>query len=190
MKILNLCFLILFSISLSSCGGGGGTTTGNPVTVNMEDKQPFAWLKKSLDALISPARAATSNIKFCFKRLRFKPDSVTNGSNFDLFLGQVDIDPSGTNLLTVSVPSGVYQRIEFDLDKECDGVLNKPSVSFTNNNGSFSTLDHTTIKFDGNFVVDGSETITLNIDALIDNLELVNGDTQIKTALESATGDF
>lgn len=185
-----IILLIMMTLLLSGCGGGGGTTTGNPVVVKMEDSQPFAWIKKAFDALITPAYASTSNVKFCFKRLRFKPDSSTAGSNFDLILGQVDINPAGTNLITVSVPSGVYQRIEFDLDKECDGVANKPSVSFTNNNGSFSTLDHTTIKFDGNFVVDGSETVTLNIDALLDNLELVTNDSQIKTALENATGDF
>lgn len=190
MKMINV---LLFTFLLFIGGCGPGTTTGNPlapVEVRMEDRQPFAWIKKGWDALIPPAHAVVSNVKFCFKRLRFKPDSITNGSNFDLILGEVNINPSGTNLITVSIPQGTYQRIEFDLEKECDGTLSKPSVTFTNNNGTFSTLDHTTIKFDGNYVVSAAGTLTLNIDALLDALDLVNNSGQIKTSLEGAPGDF
>jgi len=161
-----------------------------PVELRMEDVQPFAWIKKGLDALISPAYSAVNNVKFCFKRLRFKPDSVTAGSNFDLVLGEVDINPAGTNLLTVSVPKGTYSRIEFDLDKECDGTPGKPSISLSNNNGNFSTLDHTTIKFDGSYEVTAAGTLTLNIDPLLDAMELVTADNQIKPDLEAAPGDF
>lgn len=186
---LNLLLIFLILFSFSGCGPGG-TGTGNPVTVRMIDNQPFAWLKKSFDTVLPSANAAVGNVKFCFKRLRFKPDSSTNGSNFDLAIGEVDIDPNGTNLLTLKVPSGTYQRIEFDLENECDGITGKPSVSFINNNGSFSTTDRMTIKFEGIFVVDGTETLDLNIDALLDNLELVNNNNQIKINLESATGDF
>lgn len=187
----NIFCTILLAL-LYSCGG---TTTGNPVAkkqvdLRMEDQQPFAWIKKSWDLLIPPAYANVSNVKFCFKRLRFKPDSSTNGSNYDLFLGEVTIDPTGTNLLTVSVPEGTYQRVEFDLEKECDGTASKPSVSFTNGSGPFSTIDNMTIKFDGNFVLTGDSTLTLNIDALLDVLDLVTNDNQIKTSLEAAPGDF
>lgn len=190
MIVINILIVVL---TLLMTGCGGGTTTGNPVapvTVRMEDQQPFAWIQKSWDAIIPPAHAAVSTVTFCFKRLRFKPDSITNGSNFDLVLGEVIVNPSGTNLLTISVPQGTYQRIEFDLDKECDGTLSKPSVAFTNNNGTFSTLDHTTIKFDGIYVVSAAGTLTLNIDPLFDALELVNNNNQIKTTLESAPGNF
>lgn len=190
MIVINIIIIVL---TLLMYGCGGGTTTGNPVapvTVRMEDRQPFAWVQKAWDVVIPPARAAVSSVKFCFKRLRFKPDSITNGSNFDLVLGEVVINPAGTNLLTVSVPQGTYTRIEFDLEKECDGTLGKPSVLFTNNTGTFSTLDHTTIKFNGNYVVSAEGTLTLNIDSLFDALELVTNNTQIKTTLEAAPGDF
>lgn len=190
MTMINIIIIVL---TLLMYGCGGGTTTGNPVapvTVRMEDQQPFAWVQRVWDAVIPPAHAAVSSVTFCFKRLRFKPDEFTNGSDFELALGEVVINPAGTNLITISVPQGTYQRIEFDLEKECDGTLAKPSVSFTNNVGSFSTLEHTTIKFNGSYVVSAQGTLTLNIDSLFDALDLVTNDSQIKTALESAPGDF
>jgi hypothetical protein len=186
MKIFALLILLLFQ----SCGGG--TTTGNPVSpiqLRMQDRQPFALIKRSWDLLIAPAHAAATGVKFCFKRLRFKPDAVTNGSNFDLAIGEVDIIPGGFNLLTVSLPHGTYERVEFDLEKECDGTLLKPSVSFTNG-AAFSSQDHITIKFEGTYVVGASGTLTLDIDPLFDALDLVASDNDIKPLLEAATGDF
>ncbi|MFP5386922.1 MAG: hypothetical protein ACLGHN_12635 [Bacteriovoracia bacterium] len=188
MKILILSSLIF----LSSCGGG--TTTGNPVqrtvSIRMEDQQPLAWIKNLSDSIIPSAYAAVSNISFCFKRLRFKPDSSTDGSNYDLVLGQVTINPAGTNLLSVSVPEGTYTRIEFDLENGCDGDMAKPSVVFTNNSGVRSTNDHTTIKFDGVYVVSADGTLDLDIDALIDAMDTITLDNQIKTTLENAPGSF
>lgn len=189
MKLISL--FILFTI-VSACGP---TTTGNPisrkqVTLRMEDQQPFAFLKKTSDWMIPEAKAAVSDTKFCFKRLRFKPDSTTNGSNFELLLGQVDIDPAGTNLLTVSVPEGTYERIEFDLEDDCNGTPGTPSVIFTNGNGTFNTTENMTIKFDGSYTVSAAGTLTLNIDALFDAMDLITANNQIKTSLENAPGDF
>lgn len=185
--------LFLFVLIMTVGGCGPGTTTGNPVTpveLRMVDKQPFAWLKNTLDALVPPAHAAVTNVKFCFKRLRLKPDSLTDGEDFELILGQIDIDPNGTTLLTVAVPPGIYQEIEFDLAKDCDGVPGKNSVSFTNNNGSFATVEDMTIEFDGVYTVSAAGTLTLNIDPLFDALELVTANNQIKPGLEDANGDF
>ncbi len=186
-------YLMMFIFIVSGCGPG--TSTGNPlepidVTVRLEDKQPFAWLKKTLDQIISPAYSATSNVKFCIKILKFKPDSFTAGFDFDLMIGQVDIDPNGTNLLTVAIPPGTYQQIDFELDKDCDGVLGKPSVSFSNNNGFFFTEESMTITFQGSYTATTAGTLTLNIDPLLDSLELVTMNDQIKPNLEAALGDF
>lgn len=186
--------LILLSLLFTLTACSGGSTTGNPVrrnvSVSMQDQQPFAWIQNISDAFINRAHANVSSISFCFKRLRFKPDASTSGSNFDLFIGQVAIDPNGTNLLTVSVPEGTYGRIEFDLEEACDGDPAKPSVSFTNDFGMRSTNDRMTIKFEGSYTVSADGTLNLDIDALIDNMELVNNDANIKSALESATGQY
>lgn len=184
MKILLLNLMLLI---LTSCGGG--STTGNPVTtVRMEDKQAFAiWNKLHI---IPEAKAATSNIKFCFKRLRFKPDSTTTGSQIDLVLGQVDIDPNGVNIVNVQIPAGTYRRIEFDLEGECDGTTDKPSVIFSNDNGTFSTTENMTIKFDGSYTISSTGTVTLDIDAINDAMDLINSNNQIKSSLENAIGNF
>lgn len=183
-------FPLLLLLFIQGCGGG--TTTGNPaspVELRMEDRQPFALIKRSWDLLIAPAHAAATGVKFCFKRLRFKPDSSTAGREFDLEIGEVAIDPGGFDLVTVNVPHGTYERIEFDLEKECDGTALKPSVSFTNG-AAYSTQDRMTIKFDGTYVVNGSGTLTLDIDPLFDALDQVANDNEIKTRLEAAIGDF
>lgn len=187
-----LLLILSLSVFLFSCGG---TTTGNPlsepVNVRMVDQQPFALLKRSWDLLFIPeAHAAATQVKFCFKRLRFKPDSSTSGSNYDLTLGEIELDPAGTNLVTVNVPRGIYGRIEFDLENECDGTPGKPSVSFVNGVTTYSTQDHITIKFEGTFEVSAASTVTLDVDLLLDALDGVTNDGDIKTSLEAVTGDF
>jgi hypothetical protein len=184
-------FHIGLLIFLTACNGG--TTTGNPVkTVNvrMEDKQPFAWIKKLSDSFIPSAYASVSSVTFCFKRMRFKPDSATNGSNFDLTVGEIVVDPNDTNIVTVGVPEGSYRRIEFDLEADCNGDETKPSVKFTNATGLKSTSQNMTIKFEGIFVVSADGTLNLDIDPLLDAMETVPDSNSIKSALEAATGQF
>lgn len=190
---MNKIFVVIFIFTVSGCGPG--TSTGNPlepvnVNLRLEDKQPFAWFQRALDQLISPAYSATSNVKFCFKIAKFKPDAASTGSDFELVVGQVNIDPNGTNLLTVAIPPGTYQQIDFELDKDCDGTIGKPSVSFTNNNGPFFTDESMTIKFQGIYTATAAGTLTLNLDPLLDSLELVTMNNQIKINMEAALGDF
>ena len=186
----SIFLLVLFS--LSSCGGG--TTTGNPVhTVNlkMQDRAPLAFLKKISDAILPSAYANISGISFCFKRLRFKPDESTNGTNYDLELGRVEIDAvNGTDLLTIVVPEGTYRRIEFDLEGGCDGDALKPSVTFLNGSTSYSTQDNMTIKFEGTYRVTSNGTLNLDIDALVDTMNTISDSNQIKSELENSTGQF
>lgn len=143
-----------------------------------------------MDLLIPPAYANLSGISFCFKRLRFNPSELVDGSEFVLELGQVAINPNGSNLLTLSVPEGTYERIEFDLEKECDGGVGKPSITFTNDFGVFSTDEHTTIKFNGTFIVSADSTVTLNIDSMLTVLEAITQSDQIQNNLEAIAGDF
>ncbi len=181
-------------ILVSCAGGGGGTTTGNPVkTVNvrMKDQQPFAWMKKISDSFISSAYANVGTVNLCFKRLRFKPveNDDSTAENIDLNLGLVTIDPIGTNIVSVSVPEGTYRRIEFDLERDCDGFPS-PSVSFTNGVTTYSTQDNIKIKFEGTLVVDADKTVTLDTDIILDALDNVTSDNQIKNTLEAVTGDY
>ncbi len=190
MKALILGSLLFL---VSCAGGGGGTTTGNPVkTVNvrMEDQQPFAWMKRISDSFIPSAYANVGSVDLCFKRLRFKPveNDDSTAENYDLDIGLVTIDPNGTNIMSVSVPEGTYRRIEFDLEGNCNG-LGAPSVSFLNG-ATYSTQDNIKIKFEGILVVDSDKTVTLNTDIILDALDNVTSDNQIKNTLEAVTGDY
>jgi len=188
-------FLLGSLLFLVSCaGGGGGTTTGNPVkTVNvrMEDQQPFAWMKRISDSFIPSAYANVGSVDLCFKRLRFKPveNDDSTAENYDLALGQVTIDPNGTNIVSVAVPEGTYRRIEFDLEANCNGLV-APSVLFENGVTTYSTQDNIKIKFEGILVVDGDKTVNLNTDVILDALGSVSSDGDIKNTLEAVTGDY
>lgn len=188
-------FMLALLLALVGCSGG--TTTGNPVNVNVRlvDEQPFAWWRPVRNTVLIPeAHAAASDIFFCFKRLRFKfDDSGSGGSgNIDLDLGRVAIDPNGTSLGSVSIPAGSYDRIEIDLENECDGVASRPSVEFTNLNAPFnySTEDRLTVKFDGSFTATDNATVDLNIDLLIDAMDTVTPADDIKDVLEAVSGDY
>lgn len=195
MKRPNLASLAL-AVALVSCSGG--TTTGNPITVQLRlvDQQPFAWWRPVRDTLLIPhARAAASNVFFCFKRLRFKADADDNSTtegNVDLEIGRVAIDPAGTNLVSLTVAAGRYERIEFDLEKECDGVSNRPSVEFTNTLAPFnhSTEDRMTIRFEGVFEATADTTLDLNVDLFFDKMDQINDGEDIKNEFELLSGDF
>lgn len=188
-------FLLMLLLNTWSCG----TSTGNParvsVAVRLVDQQPFAWWKPVQDKLLIPsARAAATNVFFCFKRLRFKFDSAgPDGSgNIDLNLGRVAIDPNGTSLGNLSIPAGVYRRIEIDLVKECDLTNGRPSVEFVNLNAPFnySSQDGMTIKFEGVFTASAGTSLDLNIDLLLDAMDTVTPADNIRDVLEAVTGDY
>ncbi len=193
MKLIINCLVL---ISLLGCSAGG-TTTGNPITVQLRlvDQQPFAWWSPITNQIIIPsAYAAVTNAYFCFKRLRFKTDSSdeTTDDNIDVNIGRVAIDPNGTNLVSVTIPSGVYRRIEFDLEEECNDVASTPSVEFTNGLAPFnhSTSDRMTIKFEGTFTATADTSLDLDIDAFFDTMDTINDGNDIKNQFEALSGDF
>ncbi len=191
-------YFFLSIVLTTFCGcSGGGTTTGNPirVSVRLVDQQPFAWWRPIKQTILLPeARAAVSDVFFCFKRLRFKLDenASSDDGNVDLDLGRMAIDPNGTSLGQVTIATGTYDRIEIDLEKECDDVNGRPSVEFTNGNAPFDyeTQDRITIKFDGQFTAQTGATIDLNIDLLLDEMDSILPSDNIKNELEAVTGDY
>jgi hypothetical protein len=189
-----ICYLIL--ISLLGCSAGG-TTTGNPITVQLRlvDQQPFAWWRPISNKILIPsAHAAVTNAFFCFKRLRFKTDSSdeTTDDNIDIDIGRMAIDPNGTNLATITIPSGVYRRIEFDLEEECNDIALTPSVEFTNSLAPFNhrTSDRMTIKFEGTFTATADTSLDLDIDVFFDTMDTINDGNDIKNLFEALSGDF
>lgn len=151
---------------------------------------------ESYDAAAKPTRTASSiqpmsvsSLKMCFKRLRFKQSATgLEEDNTDLLLGEITISPSGTEITSVEIPNGTYDRIEFDLDDTCPSGK---SIQIQNANGFFTTTDRTTIRFDGTFTVNEETTqLDLNIQAIITALNSVNANSQVRDRAESASGSF
>ncbi len=148
-----------------------------------------------LEFLIPSAYAALSNGKLCFKRLRFKTEGETTSSNpatdsdnIDFSPGEVSITATGTTLGEVTIPAGTYKRIEFDLEKDCPGSTSGNAVSLTNSNGSFSSQDGVTIKFEGTFeAAESGQKLTLGVQAIIDALNAVTTVAEVKSRLEAAS---
>lgn len=171
----------------ASFPGGCGTTTGNPqVKIQFASYTAASWFE-----LVPSAQAAVSSLTMCFKRLRFKTDSndtSTTSGNVDITPGEITISSTGTDLVTVSVPSETYRRVEFDLNSDC---ASGKSVQLTNGSGAFSTSDGMTIKFEGTFEAeDSEETLVLGLQAIVGQLDTVTASSQIRDKAEAASGGF
>lgn len=177
--------LLLTLLTLAACAPSSGTSTGNPmVDLKMNSyNSTLAVEKSTIDAL------SLNSLKFCFKRLRFKQTaSSATSENHNFYLGEVTISSLGTDLSAVSLPVGTYSRIEFDLDSSCPSGK---SIELTNSNGSFSTDQTITIRFDGTFVHSNlDETLNLNIQQIVSSLNTVTSNSDVRTKAEAANGDF
>jgi hypothetical protein len=196
MKTQKLLIVLFATTVFISCGKEEGSPIASgvkqPVTLSLGT---YATAKFSpLNFLISNAYAAVSDLKFCFKRLRFKKDVLDEtelDDNIDLELGNIAISNSGTILGQVSVPAGTYTRVEFDLEPSCDGV-EVNSVGLINGNGSFNSTSTIKVKFDGTFIVDGVETLELGVQNIMDAANAYDGlgGVTLKDALEAVSGNL
>ncbi|MCB0385332.1 MAG: hypothetical protein KDD43_08050 [Bdellovibrionales bacterium] len=191
--------LIIIFLSLLFIGCAGGTTSGNPVVeVNLDSYSPTPTAKPSLITQQGISPFAVNSIVMCFKRLRFKMENEsTNGDptqdedNIDLELGEVALSPSGTSLTNVSVPKGIYSRVEFDLEKDCSVGTSGNSLQVTNGSGLLTTEERITIKFEGIFTVDeSSEILNLGIQNIINALDTATSGVELKSKAEGASGSF
>jgi hypothetical protein len=192
-KLINFS-LILLMLTSSGCflfgDDDGGTTTGNPATIDVNlaayDNSFVSFIRK---LIIDDAQASISNLQFCFKRIRFKTTSNGIEYNYNYNIGQIEIQSSGTSLNDVTIQKGTYTRVEFDLEKNCDGTT-KPSVYLANGNGNFQTDDRITIKFDGSFTIDQT-SLSLFVTNFTNALKTFNQtNDDIKPTLEALSGSF
>jgi hypothetical protein len=187
-------FIALISLFALGCAQSGGTSTGNPlVDLKFDAFNASLAMKKATATDIGAL--SVSSLKFCFKRLRFKqsgdstnPDPTQDSDNQDFYLGEVTISSLGTNLSGVTLPAGTYERIEFDLEDSCPSGH---SVELTNGNGTFTTSDSITIRFDGSFTQTGADTtLGMDIQAIVSALNTVSNSSQIKNKAEGVDGSF
>lgn len=171
---------------VAGCTNSDGTSTGNPlVAVNFSSFNAL-----SVGKVVSQDVGAmtVSDLKMCFKRLRFKhSDASLTDDNTDLDLGEVTIVSTGQLITVAQVPEGTYSRVEFDLDPHC---ASGKSVQITNSNGTFTTNQTITIRFDGLVTISSAHTLDLNVQAIITALNNVAADADIKVQAESVGGSY
>lgn len=183
-KFWSVLLLLSALVLLNHCG----TQTGSGL-VAVE----FKSYNSSLIRLLNPPRA--TDIKLCFKRIRFKTEGESTSSNsendpdnIDFEIGEVTLTNSGTTLGNVNLASGTYKRVEFDLHKDC---ASGKSVSFTNSSNTYNTEDKITVKFEGTFNLSAAnQTLSLGLQNIIDALNGVTNSNAIKDAIENVSGDF
>jgi hypothetical protein len=186
-------FLTLLAfVAIAACNSGSKSSPVSssiqPVSVSM-GSYTTAGIFRNL--IIPEAYAAVSDLRFCFKRMRFKKD-ITDiddplvDENADLDLGEISISAAGTSLGVVNVPAGTYYRVEFDLEPACAAT----SANLSNDFGTYSSAETIKIKFDGVFTVNGSETLELGVQDILNAANAYNGVGSLKDALESVSGNL
>lgn len=189
--MIRLTLSLILLVSLYSCNSKDSslTTSGAKYPVNVS---LGSYTTAGFSQFIIPsAHAAVSDLRFCFKRLRFKKDvsDIDNpliDENIDLTLGEVNISSTGTTLALVNIPADTYYRVEFDLEPNCGGK----SLYLSNDFGVYSSTDSIKIRFDGVFVVDGSETLQLGVQDILNAANSYNGTIAIRDHMESVSGNF
>jgi hypothetical protein len=114
-------------------------------------------------------------------------DSSNDDDNIDFDLGEVVLNPSGTFLSEITIPEGVYKRIEFDLEGNC---ASGKSIELINDNGTFSSNDRITIKFSGLFEANQDAVLSLGIQNIMDQLNAHNGSVSLKDTAEEISGEL
>jgi len=181
---------LILLLSIYSCNSKDSSVLNGktyPVSISMGS---YTTAKFS-QFFIPSAHAAVSDLRVCFKRLRFKKDVTdiddpTVDENIDLTLGEVNISSGGTSLAVVNVPADTYYRIEFDLEPSCAGK----SMNLSNDFGVYSSAESLKIRFDGVFVVNGSETLQLGVQDILNAANSYNGTGSLKDHMEAVSGDF
>lgn len=197
LKKFNLVMVLMMSLIFIACEAPkssnlSSSSKKHPVSMSLSSYTVAKF--NAIDLLFPKAYAAISDLRFCFKRLRFKrdlPDGVeSTDDNIDIELGETSISASGIDLGTVSVPADTYKRIEFDLENDCVAGSTLNSVSLVNDFGTHNTTDRITIKFEGTFVVDGAESVVLDVQNIMDAANSYDGTGTLKDALEAVSGNL
>lgn len=202
MNKIQATFLICLIFTLG-CGSGSNnptsatSTSTTSTTVTLSFGSYTVAQNSIMDYLIPKAYAATfTTATFCLKRLRFKTDDEDSSSsedNIDFSPGVVTLSTSGSTIGVITLPTGTYKRIEFDMETDCmDTNPSQASVAFANEFGSYTSDDTITMKWRGTFVANEvAQSLTLNISNAINALTALDnpGNNDIKNTLEAAGSD-
>lgn len=188
----------VFTIN-SACTESGDLAT---VSLRLADSQQV--VKNNFLSLFFPnaIAAQAGDIVFCLERVRFKlPEDVANEipgqdedssedeieDSVDFELGEVVIDPQGTNLGDIQIPAGTYSEIEFDLDSNC---ASGKTIQITNSFGTFSTDEEVTIEFEGQFEVKDGVEFVLPLASIISVLDSFNPSSADQEVIDEELEDL
>lgn len=168
-----------------------GTTTGNPATVEVSFSEiTTRAFFRALDEL--EAAATITQMKLCFKNIRFKmmdddTDKPEDSGNLNFDLGLVTLSTDGGILTSLNVPIQNYKRVEFDLDNHCSSGK---SLEVTKSNGRTVSSDEAiTLKLDGDFSLQSySESLSLDISTIARSLTSVSEASEIKSKCSTNKG--
>jgi N-acetylneuraminic acid mutarotase len=173
-SLLTLASLVAFSnCSRVQTETLQGTTAGNPM------------VEFSFGSFESTGFSLTG----CFTELRLKSQG---SSLFDVSIpldsNLLTLNSAGTALYQAQVPNGIYSQVQIDLRPEC-GV--SESLRITNSSGTYSTAEKVQITFTGENSLQGNYfQVGLNVAVIIESLDQVSADTQLKLQAEAVAGDW
>lgn len=192
MKKLNQCAIGTVAIAAAILTGCAKPSQSGLHQIAVQFGSYTTAKHKLMRLFLPEANAAVSSLKLCFKRLRFKSaneatsaDPLADSDNIDFNLGEVNISSGSTALGIITLPEGNYTRLEFDLENSC---ASGKSIDLVNTNGSFSSTERITIKFEGNFTANADGTLTLGVQQILNALNSYNGAGSLRTAAESIGG--
>lgn len=158
----------------------GGTTTDNP--------KPTVTLQIGAFANIDSTDNAPPQIFLCISEIRFRKPA-DDGDDVRIELrGErkyVTLNPTGTDLGPIDVPSGNYGRIELRLSEACDGI----AAAVRNTHGDFSTDEDTDLRFSGSIANNGNlSRLVLNMDEMVRDLAEAQNANQLERILSESEG--
>ena len=176
-KSLIVLVLGLLIVLFQNCGAPQGTETGNP-SVKLDFSSYTLAANQTLRA------------DLCVFQVRLKKvGSAENEGNLVSFpKGHVRLDPQGTDLGRLALPSGTYERIDMLLKSDCSTTS---SIEIENNQGLFRSSQPLTLRFLGTIEIPSQGgTLTLQIQPFIQHLQSVTSDLELRSGLETVTGTY
>lgn len=192
-----LLLSIFAGVFLIGCGNTEIATTGvnsiqtSPNTNQTETGNPIIS-NASINFSAFPDMSGVSEIRMCLDRMRFRRDDDSDNRDVDLYdVGYISISASGTTINGVNFPIGTFEKVEFELASNCDG-LSSPSLYVDNDNDGgtpFQTNDPIEISFRGQINITDNSSLNISLTNLIANLADVTSNSELKDAAEDASSE-
>ncbi len=166
-------FLIVFYTNCSRLAPEGidlqGTSGGNPISVEIA-MAPYA------------PGSVEHELDMCVSEIRLNNSVNVSTNRF------VRVKPDGTSVAQVNFPRGQYASLQLRLSRSC---MSPQSLRIVNGQGSFAAIDDVTLSYTGSLNVTGASIqVSLEMQDIVNALETVQQNSQVRTSAESVTENF